>query len=526
MSSLSASNIIAHLRVYNFGTTKPILNTFAVADDGESITLRALIEREVNNNCKDLQFSADNDISKVVSSKDVDLKALLDLPLLSTRRVVDPLEVIVSISTPTNNNTNRTQQTASVFLMQSNKVNMQYLVPKHSMSAVNEFCHALENKNVSREQFLREYQNKPQFNEQMFTCITHIMSNPECGYRPVGYLERNADKVSREKVEDENREKAEDEQKKYVSKAEGVVLTAVRQTVQCFIYVNDHRSTLSRRSTQLFDTPMLNAIKLVDIRGTKVKENRKIKQMDEASILIQINNINKAISAYPDWYDKTVDSTSDVRRGEVVISELENLKVILTRYCNYLKDQQSRNTLAINRTTSSGPDNTNTDVITIDRAPSRPSVDKRNEVQKERYQRVDKFMTKVSNSDWYSNIDVDDEAMGIDGVEWDDRDRADERKKFIRALGSNKFKMGKYTYRPAGAASNFVVVFKMERSASLSCRAALRCRSDAEARAPRFLSRLETKDTIRKLCSATGTNPIMGESVWYSCVVCFYYVCT
>jgi len=117
MSSLSASNnnIIAHLRVYSFGTTKPILNTFAVADDGGSITLRALIEREVNNNCKDLQFSADHDISKVVSSKDVDLKALLDLPLLSTRRVVNPLEVLVSISTPTTNNTNRTQQTASVF---------------------------------------------------------------------------------------------------------------------------------------------------------------------------------------------------------------------------------------------------------------------------------------------------------------------------------------------------------------------------------------------------------------------------
>lgn len=520
MSSLSASNnnIIAHLRVYSFGTTKPILNTFAVADDGGSITLRALIEREVNNNCKDLQFSADHDISKVVSSKDVDLKALLDLPLLSTRRVVNPLEVLVSISTPTTNNTNRTQQTASVFLMQSNKVSMQYLVPKHSMSAVNEFCHALENKNVSREQFLREYQNKPQFHEQMFTCVTHIMSNPECGYRPVGYLERNADKV--------NREKAEDEQKKYVSKAEEVVLTAVRQTVQCLTFVNDHRATLSTRFKQLFDTPMLNAIKCVDIRGTKNKENRKIKQMDEASILIQISNINKAISAYPSWYLTTVDSRSDVRRGEVVISELENLKVILTRYCHYLKEQQSRNTLAINRTTSNGPDNTNTDVITIDRAPTRPKVDKRNDAQKERYQRVDKFMTKVSNSNWYCNIDVDDEAMGIDGTEWDDRDRADERKKFITALGSNKFKMGKYTYRPAGAASNFVVVFKMERSASLSCRAALQCRSDAEARAPRFLSRRETRETIRKLCSATGTNPITGEYVWYSRVVCFYNVCT
>jgi len=119
---------------YRLGTAKPIINKFAVADDGESITLRrALIEREVTNDCKDLQFSAEHDITKVVSSADVDLKALLDLPLLSTRRVVDPLEVLVSISTPTTNNTNRTQQTASVFLMQSNKVNMQYLVPKHSM---------------------------------------------------------------------------------------------------------------------------------------------------------------------------------------------------------------------------------------------------------------------------------------------------------------------------------------------------------------------------------------------------------
>ena len=49
----------------------------------------------------------------------------------------------------------------------------------------------------------------------MIACITHIMSNPEGGFCPVGYLECNADEVIREK--------AKADQKEHISKEEVVV---------------------------------------------------------------------------------------------------------------------------------------------------------------------------------------------------------------------------------------------------------------------------------------------------------------
>mmetsp|Transcript_13746 Transcript_13746/g.20163 ORF Transcript_13746/g.20163 Transcript_13746/m.20163 type:complete len:801 (-) Transcript_13746:170-2572(-) len=420
------------------------------------------------------------------------------MSLLSTHRYVDPLEVCVTISTPTNDAHRNEIRKKTVDLMQANKMVMKMLTSKFTFAYVQEFQHHFSNRTIGREAFLKQSNNTPNLDEQLLAGIIYIMSNPTSGYRPCGYLDQFGNKCARDKAESEG--------KTFVSMEEKTVWDAVRMTKECFKFIHDHRDTLCNRFTVLFNTPMLNAIKNIDPCGTKVKDMQKIKRMDKESVLKNINNIQRAIEKFPHWYCSKVNSNSDVRKGEVVISELENLKVILLRYCSHLKAQDSRNIFALNKTTSSLPNKTNTDFITIDRAPTRQPLNKRSEDQKERYKRVDSILAIISSEGFYNNVYIDDKAMGIDGKEWDNHDRRAERKKFVKLLGSSKFKMGMYTYRPACAVSNFVVVFKMERTASLLCPAAQQCRAEAEEKAPRYLSWQETKEAVDNICSATDTN--------------------
>eukprot|EP00957_Ditylum_brightwellii_P147674 11246015-Ditylum_brightwellii.AAC.1 len=147
---------------------------------------------------------------------------------------------------------------------------------------------------------------------------------------------------------------------------EKTVWEAVCMTKECFKFIHDHCDTLCKRFTTLFNMPMPNTIKNIDLCGTKLKDIQKIKHLDKESALKRINHTQRAIEKFPHWYCSKVNINSDVRKGEVVISELENLK-----------------------TTSSRLDKTNTDFITIDRASTHQPLNKRSEDQKERYNHAD-----------------------------------------------------------------------------------------------------------------------------------------
>ena len=58
--------------------------------------------------------------------------------------------------------------------------------------------------------------------------------------------------------------------------------------------------------------------------------------------------------------------------------------------------------------------------------------------------------------------------MGIDGPDWEGSDRRAIRKRIIGQIGSNKFRIGMFTYSPGGQATNYVVIFKIERGVSLT----------------------------------------------------------
>lgn len=78
---------------------------------------------------------------------------------------------------------------------------------------------------------------------------------------------------------------------------------------------------------------------------TKTKEQKK----DECSRLSQfilsnwVNTIQDSLAMWPDWYISYVDGSDTERRGEAIVSELENLIVIIDHYIVCLKGQTVHN---------------------------------------------------------------------------------------------------------------------------------------------------------------------------------------
>ena len=126
-----------------------------------------------------------------------------------------------------------------------------------------------------------------------------------------------------------------------------------------------------------------------------------------------------------------------MRKGEIILWEMDKLKVILINYADHFNGQTSRNKIALNKTSASGPNKTNTYFVNVDEIPSRQSADRRNDAIKDRYARVDKTMSKLEKMSNYENLEIDDEDIGIAGKDWDTRDRSYERRKFAGALESN-----------------------------------------------------------------------------------------
>ena len=485
---------IVKLRVFAFGCgQKALFSKAAVVIDETNVILRSLIGEEINKEKKDLCFNEDDHITKVVSADGLDLIELLNFTVSCVRRTLqpNPLEINVTINCPSigpssSTNAKDKSNTTNAFadMMRANKAKMTMLVPKYDMEHVLEFQKNFNSKTTSREIFLKNNKNTPNIDEQIEAAIIHVMSNPtndtwkKCGYYKKGTSNtKNTEELA--------------------------VWKAVRHGRDAAKFINDHRHTLQSRNKTLFESsPLLKAIIDVDPRGTKQKDNRKKTVMNKGSILAEIDDIDKAISTLPKWYHSKIETGSDIRKGEALLYELEMMKTILTKYSNYLHSQDSRNAEALNRESGSGPDKTNTDIDIINREPSRLGVDKRNDYQKDLYNRVDTLMKKVKDGPFYQNYHVDDVAMGIDGSEWDNKDRPGERRRFISLLGSNRFKIVKYTYRPAGAVSNYVVIVKIEPSASLLHRSVAQCVSEAESKAPQYLSRRETDEAINRIRSS------------------------
>ena len=132
-----------------------------------------------------------------------------------------------------------------------------------------------------------------------------------------------------------------------------------------------------------------------------------------------------------------------MRKGETLLHELDNLRVILQKYQKYLQNQKANDFFRNHKTTSTKPSRSNTDFDIIKRAPSRPPKVKRSDAQKDVYARADRIMNQVRVGAFYANFEVTDEAMGIAGPEFDGGREGTLRsricRKIIAQLGSDSF---------------------------------------------------------------------------------------
>ena len=86
-----------------------------------------------------------------------------------------------------------------VDLLEENKVVMTFLTAKYSMDHVSDFKHRYQNRSGGRQSFLESNRDTPTYEDQIDTIIKHVMEHPKNGMRPCGYLERQGDKIFREK---------------------------------------------------------------------------------------------------------------------------------------------------------------------------------------------------------------------------------------------------------------------------------------------------------------------------------------
>jgi hypothetical protein len=159
--------------------------------------------------------------------------------------------------------------------------------------------------------FLDTYpQEKPGIIGQIESFLVDIMNNKKIGYH------MRPDKMEKVAVE-----------------------KSVYNTVTFFAFIQKHRGTLSSRNNAMFKTPLLVAIS--DCHAIKMSP-RKITPLNKSLLRKQLIEATNLLNSWPDWYNRK-DLTTKLRKGEFILSEIENARNIISRYIIYLVEQDERN---------------------------------------------------------------------------------------------------------------------------------------------------------------------------------------
>ena len=487
-------------KVFIFGQEKAIINKYIFIDDDEKLSssLKIFIRDELH------EFRRLNNIDvgdviikKIIGTGGVDLSVMLDRPLYVFPKQFN--DVDVTIYAPTSNMLYKNNREV-VDLIDENKEVMTMLTSCFTFDEIYNFQIRFKNRLNGREAFLKSNHKSPTYDDQIEGAITYFMENPKHGMAKCGYKERKGDKSYRlkQKANISHAETSKPTKITTCTEAEAV-RSAVSQIRNCFKFVQDHRVTLKSRSEGLFQTPILGAVELADPGGVKIKQKRKVNTMTQLDIRKQLDCICRAASTLPSWYHEKMKGSSTLRKGEVLLFELENLRHILTKYQSHLFSMTSQNLFDRTKHTGNICNHTNSTLTIIEKAPSRIPKVWRTDPQNDIYTRVDRILSHLQGLAYYKNLGVTDEVMGICGVDWDAPARCSARKKIISLLGSNKFRIGIFIYRPGGQASNYVVIFKVQFGVSVTHAQVQGCRGEAEHNAPAYWSQRQTKEAVQSM---------------------------
>ena len=351
------------LKVHAIGLMDPLVDKLIFFDDTlpnlpheTSCHLCSIIKKEVmasrETTKHQIVFNEEQHIDKVAFPGGTCAKSLLDVPVLYLLKALGSFEkktLTINICPDTvvkRSNSN----TEPIDLVTENQVVVTMLSPSFEFECVQEFQQNFKNRTVSRYDFLRNVDPKPNYSDQIESAVLHVMANPPEGMKRCGYNERLGGKKARLKqLAEAERAKLDPTYvvKKPTKIAEATEASrlkkAVKLCVKSFTFIQDHRSTLEPRNLSLFNTPILNAIVNADPQGTKQKELRKVDRMTHQSVTRAIQSVHKAISALPSWYKKKKNKTDRFRTGEAILSELEGVEKILNTYLKHLNEQSVRN---------------------------------------------------------------------------------------------------------------------------------------------------------------------------------------
>eukprot|EP00957_Ditylum_brightwellii_P060961 4627837-Ditylum_brightwellii.AAC.1 len=73
-----------------------------------------------------------------------------------------------------------------------------------------------------------------------------------------------------------------------------------------------------------------------------------------------MTSADSALAAWPKWCGQKVDSTKQQCKGELILHEIENVKVVISKYLQYLEEQDEQNLFALAASESSHQSHHNT----------------------------------------------------------------------------------------------------------------------------------------------------------------------
>ena len=281
---------------------KPAINTIVKVDGdlGDDVTLSHVIRRKVVSLSSSLQYNDDTNKSAKCKSddEDINIKDLLNEPIgICQTYITDPsnkkvvvivLDCGVSVVKPTNN---MFQQ-----MMESRKPISIVPKPKFGYLQVNQFLNGFTSA-PSRAYYLNSIDKtkKTSMNDQIESFLVKVLDDNNLGYY-------------------QRQDKTEEKQMK----------KAILNTIPVFGIIQDFRHILFPRQKRSFETTILQ---YVDHCQSVKLNKRKLPPLTKGKLKEYISGVDVAFNLWPSWYHR-INSTSKVRRGEIILSKLENAKMI------------------------------------------------------------------------------------------------------------------------------------------------------------------------------------------------------
>jgi hypothetical protein len=309
------------------------------------------------------------------------------------RRGEEPLiKAVVNVANEPVASTANSGLNAWQTMIKNNTIKITHPALECSLEDVLKFQEGYVNCRSSKENYLRHYTNKPNYNIQLETVIKTIMIKANLGTKNKTELD--------------------------------IMKAAIREMRECLKLVLDHSEKFKCYASKEFNDSFLLKNTKLAIRtkykasgkaksGNGVGEDGTYERFTQELLGGWIQRMKDAKTLWPNWYHHYLDEEEKVQRGEAVFNELDNLILVVEAYLEKLKDQSEHNKEALTRTEGRKPIAKYTDFEIRRGMPTRTARHKQSEDTKNMYSKIDLLLKEMEEDSDYTCFTVTDEVMGI-----------------------------------------------------------------------------------------------------------------